>query len=120
MLIEGQGLDLDFAGGRTLAVDHPFVPHPYPCDIPTFCRLRAGPCRVLNLFLKRGHWEAAVDILSSNAEIAHPGPILASGLAGRAEVNGVNLEAGDTALTDERISIMATGALVYAARLTAL
>ena len=119
-LIEGQGLNLDFADGRALAVDQPFVPHPYPCDVPTFCRLRDGPCRALNLFLKRGRWEAAVDIVSSNAGITHPGPILAFVLKGTAAMNGVNLETGDTAVTDERISIVASEALVYAARLTAI
>jgi environmental stress-induced protein Ves len=119
-LIDGQGLDLDFADGRTLAADQLFVPHPYPCDVPTFCRLRDGPCRVLNLFLKRRSREAEVDILSSNADITHPGPILAFVLKGPADMNGVNLETGDTAVTDERISIVASGALVYAARLTAI
>jgi hypothetical protein len=53
-LIEGQGLDLEFEGRNTLAVDRLFVPHFYSCDVPTFCRLRSGPCRALNLFMKRG------------------------------------------------------------------
>jgi uncharacterized protein len=118
-LIEGQGLDLEFEGRNTLAVDRLFVPHFYPCDVPTFCRLRSGPCRALNLFLKRGQWRAEVDILSSNAEITHPGRILLFALDGASEANGVRLEQGDAAVTENRVSISHDGALLYAARLSA-
>ena len=57
-LIEGAGLDLDFDDRPSLVVHRLFVPHFYPCDVKTFCRLRAGPCRALNLFLRRGAWRA--------------------------------------------------------------
>lgn len=118
-LIEGQGLDLEFDGGRTLAVDKLFVPHPYACDIDTFCRLHDGPCRALNLFLRRGRWTAAVDILSSPADITHPGPILLFALAGGTTVNGETLAEGDATITADHVVIEAGGATVYAARLTA-
>lgn len=118
-LIDGQGLDLDFDGGRTLAVDQLFVPHPYACDVETFCRLRNGPCRALNLFLRRGQWTAAVDILSSRADITHPGPILLFALAGGPEVNFETLAEGDAAIAADHVTVEAGGATVYAARLTA-
>jgi uncharacterized protein len=118
-LIEGGGLDLDFAGGETLAVHRLFVPHPYACDVDTFCRLRAGPCRALNLFLKRGRWEAAVDILSSNAMIDHPGPMIFFALKGASEVNGHELAEGDTLIAADHASARVHG-LLYAARLTRL
>lgn len=116
-LIEGNGLDLDFAGQESLAVHHPFVPHPYPCDVDTFCRLRDGPCRALNLFLKRGTWTAAVDIISSNAVIDHPGPTLFFVLKGSATVNGETLKGGD-ALIDEDHGAASVDGLLYAARLS--
>ena len=97
-LIAGQGLDLDFEGRPGLAVDRLFVPHPYPCDVPTFCRLRGGPCRALNLFTRRGRWSATADILSSGAEIAHDGPILLFALEGAADVDGAALGEGDAAI----------------------
>ena len=116
-LIEGKGLSLDFAGGRTLAVDKPFVPHPYACDVATFCRLTNGPCRALNLFMRRGAWRAAVDVLSSGAEIVHDGPILLFGLQGAADVEGVALGEGDAAIAEGRVTADTEGFL-YAARLS--
>ena len=117
-LIEGDGLDLDFEGRKTLAVDSLFVPHPYACDVPTFCRLRAGPCYALNLFMRRGAWTADAEILSSRSDISHPGPILLFALKGRATVNGSDLAEGDAAIADEHAIIEPQG-FVYAARLSA-
>lgn len=118
-LIEGNGLDLDFVGHPALAVHRRFVPHPYPCDVETFCRLRDGPCRALNLFTRRGRWRAQADILSSAAEVSHPGPILLFALSGAADVNGHALAEGDAAIAAERVAADTEGFL-YAARLTAL
>jgi environmental stress-induced protein Ves len=118
-LIEGQGLDLDFEGQPTLAVDRLFVPHPYPCDVPTFCRLRDGPCRALNLFMRREAWRGDVDILSSNAEITHPGPILLFALDGAPQVDGIRLVQGDAAVTENRVSVINDGSLLFAAKLYA-
>lgn len=116
-LVDGNGLDLDFEGGRRIMVDRCFVPHPYPCDVPTFCRLRNGPCLALNLFMRRGQWSAAAEVLSSGAEIAHPGPILLFALQGAADVNGAVLGQGDAAIARDRVSADTEGFL-YAARLT--
>ena len=116
-LIEGNGLDLEFEGHRSLAVHRRFVPHPYPCDVPTFCHLRDGPCCALNLFTRRGRWRAAADILSSGAEIAHTGPILLFALQDAADVNGHALAEGDAAIAADNVTTDTEGFL-YAARLT--
>ena len=84
--------------------------------MPAFCRLRDGACRALNLFMRRGLWRAAADVLSSGAEIVHPGPILLFALAGAAEVNGVALAAGDAAVAQGRAEARPQGHL-FAARL---
>jgi environmental stress-induced protein Ves len=115
-LIEGDGLDLDFAGRPSLAVERLFVPHPYPCDVPTFCRLRGGPCRALNLFTRRNRWSATADILSSTAEISHAGPILLFALSGSAGVNGQALVQGDSAIAEGQVKSDTEGFL-FAARL---
>jgi environmental stress-induced protein Ves len=117
-LIAGQGLDLDFKGRPNLAVDKLFVPHPYPCDVPTFCRLRGGPCVALNLFTRRDCWSATADILSSGAEIAHDGPVLLFALEGAADADGAALGQGDAAITQDRVKI-ATEGFLFAARLRA-
>ena len=116
-LIEGNGLDLAFEGHRSLAVHRRFVPHPYPCDVPTFCRLRDGPCRALNLFTRRGAWRATADVISNGAEITHPGPILFFALQGAADVNGQVLREGDAAVAADGVAANTEGFL-YAARLS--
>ena len=117
-LIEGNGLDLAFEGQPGLAVHRRFVPHHYPCDLPTFCYLRDGPCRALNLFTRRGRWRADADILSSGAEIAHTGPVLLFALQGAADVDGHALAEGDAAIAADNVTADSEGFL-YAARLTA-
>jgi environmental stress-induced protein Ves len=115
-LIEGNGLALEFEGRPALDVVRPFVPHPFPCDVATFCRLRNGPCRALNLFTRRGRWSADVGILSGNAVIAHPGPILLYVLVGRADAAGHPIAAGDAVIASGGIEAAVDG-LLYAARL---
>jgi environmental stress-induced protein Ves len=116
-LIAGKGLDLDFDGRPSLAVHQIFVPHPYPCDVKTYCRLREGPCRALNLFLRRGAWRSDVDILSSAAEIAHDGPILLFALKGASTVNGEALQEGDACIAEAHVAT-GTDGFLYAAKLT--
>lgn len=116
-LIDGNGLDLDFEDGETLAVHRLFVPHPYACDRPTFCRLKQGPCRALNLFMRRGLWHASVDILSSGADISHPGPIIVHVLQGEADVNGEAMQCGDTLIDQDHVKIRGAG-LIYVAKLS--
>jgi len=115
-LIEGNGLDLAFEGQASLAVHRRFVPHVYPCDVPTFCRLRDGPCRALNLFTRRGAWRAEADILSSGVELSHPGPILLFALQGASDVDAQALGEGDAAIAADGITADTEGFL-YAARL---
>ena len=115
-LIEGGGLDLDLEGGPTLVVDRLHVPHPFPGDVAVRCRLRAGPCRALNLFTRRDIWTAAADVLSRGAEITHDGPILLFALEGAANADGQALAKGDAAVTRGSVR-METEGFLFAARL---
>ena len=119
-LLDGQGLDLDFEGGYTLTVDQRFVPHAYPCDVATFCRLRDGPCRALNLFVRRGVWKAAVEIMSGTEAVSNDGPILVHALGGPLKANGLQLVEGDTLVDEGRIKLSNVATQAYAARLTRL
>ena len=75
----------------------------------------------LNLFTRRGIWEAQAEILSSNAEIAHSGPVLLFALKGRVEAEGEMLEAGDAGVAfSGTVGLKASGSLAYAARLSRL
>ena len=64
-LIEGHGLDLVFKDHKILKIDKRFEPHAFPGDIKTACVLNNGPCRALNLFTRRGAWEASVRVLNT-------------------------------------------------------
>ena len=115
-LIDGEGLTLEFQGNSPLVVERHFVPHPFACDVSTFCRLRKGPCKALNLFTRRGRWSAMVDILSSGADLSHDGPILLFALQGPADVNGEILGEGDAAIAHGQLRAKTEGFL-YAAKL---
>ena len=110
-LFEGGGLDLDLEETGTLACHRLYVPCPFPCDVPTRCRLRAGPCRALNLFTRRESWSAAAEVVTHPTDIAHDGPILLFALCGAAEVNGAALAAGDAAVAEGRVSVSTQGSL---------
>ena len=117
-LIEGDGLDLDFDGAKNLAVDRLFVPHFYPCDVGTFCRLHGRPCRALNLFLTRGMWTAEVEIVRGERRLHHDGPILLFALDGAASADGQVLQMGDAAVTHSAAHIDAGTTHLYVAELS--
>ncbi len=98
-LIEGDGLDLVFNGRDVLKVDRCFVPHEFPGDVETACVLKGGPCRALNLFLRRQEWQASVSVLSSHDDlrIAPGQATLAVALRGSFKLSsGGTLHCGDT------------------------
>lgn len=98
-LIEGEGLDLIFNGRDVLKVDRCFVPHEFPGDIETACVLKGGPCRALNLFLRRQAWQASVRVLPfyDDLRIAPGQTALAVALRGSFKLSsGGTLDCGDT------------------------
>ncbi len=68
-LIEGKGLDLVFDDRKILKIDKRFVPHEFPGDVKTACVVNNGPCRALNLFIRRGAWKASVRVLNANDDL---------------------------------------------------
>lgn len=84
-LIEGHGLDLVFNDWKVLKIDRPFVAHEFPGDVKTECVVNNGPCRALNLFIRRGTWKASVRVLSfgTNLNIMSAHTTLAFALRGR-------------------------------------
>ena len=69
-LIEGKGLDLVFNDRKILKVDKRFVPHEFPGDVKTACVVHSGPCRALNLFLRRGAWTASVHVVDTKDRLS--------------------------------------------------
>ncbi len=68
-LIEGKGLDLVFNDQKVLKIDRRFVPHEFPGDEKTACVVNDGPCRALNLFIRRGTWKASVHVLNAKDDL---------------------------------------------------
>jgi len=104
MQLEGQGLDLQFEGGRVLLVHESFVPHSFSCDIPLKCKLLNGPCMDLNLFTARDKFrsEPSVVPLAGRQVLSVSGITVFFALAGDCALSAdgelVELAAGDAAV----------------------
>lgn len=118
-LIEGNGLVLDLEESGTIIVDRPHVPHAFPGDVPTACRLSNGPCRALNLFLSRESWSGEAMILRGSHSVTHEGTVLLFALDGNVQCDGEILNAGDALVTSGSITWDAGSASLYAALLSA-
>ena len=55
MLVEGAGMMLEHEGLPSSRLERPFHPHSFPGEVNTQCRLIQGPCRDLNLMIRRRH-----------------------------------------------------------------
>ncbi len=128
MQLDGHGVDLHFADGRTIEVHESFVPHGFSCDIPLNCKLRGGPCLDLNLFFARDRF--AVD--ASVIELTGQRELLAAGRAAvffalvgacKLSASGVTvaLEKGDAAVLRQagQVRAQGQGAKLFAGLLTA-
>jgi environmental stress-induced protein Ves len=118
-LIDGEGLDLDVAGLGRIAVHERFVPHAFPGDADTACTLKGGPCRALNLFLRRGRWRAEIIVTGGPSAVGACDAGLVFALRGGSSIGTDTLLEGDTAIAGPtmRIAPHDTGALVYVAQL---
>jgi environmental stress-induced protein Ves len=122
MMIEGQGMDLEFEGGRILRVHEKFVPHKFSCDVPLVCKLRGGPSLDLNLFTARGEYRAECEVVNCNGsmdiETKNVEAVIYV-LDRTVEVNGTLLQQGDAAFVkgEDSINFKGAGAKVYIGRL---
>ncbi|MFD9467486.1 HutD family protein [Streptomyces sp. NPDC060027] len=99
-MVEGAGMDLTVGHDRRL-VDTPYVPHRFPGDLPTGCRLLGGPVVNLNVMWKRGGSPVpGVDVLFPEDGVPVPGgpAVLVVALGGSAELAGLSLGRYDAAL----------------------
>ena len=124
-LIEGKGLDLVFNDHKVLKIDKRFVPHEFPGDVKTACAANNGPCRALNLFIRRGTWKASVRVLSAKDDhnINSRQTTLAFALQGSFKIKaGGTLNCGDALhlSPDDSVELQpqSKDALLYMATLT--
>lgn len=116
MQLEGNGLDLQFEGGRVIEVHESFVPHRFSCDIPLNCKLLDGPCMDLNLFFARDRFDvdASVVKLAGRQELTVAGPaavFFALDGACKLSTGGatVALDEGDAAVLRHGATVQAEG-----------
>lgn len=111
-LVEGAGMDLT-VGDERRRVDTRYAPQGFPGDLPTDCRLLAGPVVNLNVMWRRGGGPApTVTVVRPRLPFAVPaGPaVLIVPVEGSAEVAGRSLGRYDAALlADEGAVLRAEG-----------
>jgi uncharacterized protein len=108
MMIEGQGMDLEFEGGKILYVHEKFVPHLFSCDVPLVCKLRGGPSLDLNLFTARGAFTSTCEVrkLRSSEKLRIQVPVtVAYLLEGDCVLGGTNMKTGDSAVIEGQSSV---------------
>lgn len=106
MIIEGQGMDLEFEGGHVLQVHEKFVPHSFSCDVPLLCKLRGGPSLDLNLFAARGEYRTVCEVIDVNGEkLMHSTAAtnVVFALEGACQLNDFRLQKGDSAVVENEV-----------------
>lgn len=94
----------------------------FPGDRATSCRLVAGPCRALNLFVKRQAYSSDVSVTRHDKgdELQLPHLGLTFIIDGQATIDGDELEGGDTVVTDSPAMIRChVGSTLWRATLAA-
>jgi environmental stress-induced protein Ves len=121
-LIEGAGLSLDVAGAGVLPVPEPFVPIYFSGDADCTSTLVNGPCRALNLFLRRGVLGARVIIHDGGGatSVGHAGDTLLFVLRGSGRLGDAILGLEDAARINGPAQMVLTpDAALYEAHLLA-
>jgi environmental stress-induced protein Ves len=109
ILVHGKGMVLQHAGLPTHLLDRLFVPHAFPGDVATNCHLINGPCRDLNLMIRRDLGSGRLEIvrLAAGAQQAliDRSSVALFVLEGKVAVTSQSLEIeaadGDTVLLDK-------------------
>ncbi len=123
LLIEGQGMILEHAGLPPHRLDRPFEPHAFAGDIATDCRLIAGPCRDLNLMIRRDRAVGRFDFVrlenGGGTTLSEQEIVALTVLSGRFAIGSrdgaIAAETGDTILVGgEELTLAATGPAIIA------
>ena len=121
-LIQGAGMELDFAEAPAKRIDRPFMPFDFSGDWHCRCRLIDGPIRDFNLMVDRSTMRAETRVLRLagtpvEANVTE-GRLLVYCGEGRLSAGGFTAEAGDTlSLGPGRHAIAGPGALGLVIRL---
>lgn len=93
-VVEGAGMDLT-VGGEPQLVNTRYVPRDFRGDVPTDCRLPAGPVVNLNVMWRRGAGSTAPTVAVVRGRLRLCADTLVVALDGTAEVAGLTLRPYD-------------------------
>lgn len=122
MMLEGDGMTLDFGPHGRAVLDRPFVPHVFDGGWPTSATLHGGPTRDLNVVTSHDGVRSHVEVLrlgpARETESPGPGLTFLHVLDGPVAAADTVLETGDTLRLDgsrQAVDLQAEGggALVY-------
>lgn len=123
MMLDGDGMDLEFGNGEKLEVHERFVPHQFACDVPLNCKLLGRPSMDLNLFAARDELRLSCEVVTLSGEQILPlsnAVTVFYGLDGQASIDGSILLAGDAVVISDEVEIVVEGqnAKLYVGRLS--
>lgn len=107
---EGRGMDLMVGGERRL-VDERFVPHAFPGDVATDCRLLGGRVVNFNVMYRRDRTAARVAVVRGGLNVAVPpgGTVVIVALEEPASFEGIALGRYDAVVTGSPGDLFAGG-----------
>jgi len=102
MMLEGEGMRLDFGGHGSALLDRPFVPVVFDGAWPTSARLAGGPTRDLNVVTAQRDAASSVAVLPVDGalDVAGRGLTLVHVLRGKVAAAAGSLVTGDTLRLD--------------------
>lgn len=125
MMLDGDGMDLEFGDGEILQVHQRFVPHQFACDVSLNCKLLGRPSLDLNLFAARSELGLECEVLDLTGKktigLGSAATVLYV-LAGQALVLRQKLNCDDAAVITDEAEIICSGidAKLYIGRLNLL
>mgnify|MGYP002859248957 CR=1 FL=1 len=114
LLLEGDGMDLDFGAQGTAALREPLQPVAFDGGWETAGTLVGGPCRDFNVFTRRDTWRHTLQVVREPATLpdGELHLLAALGAPARLEPLGMPLEVGALAEVRGAIAIAPSGAVL--------
>ena len=113
LILSGAGLVLEGIAPAPIVLDTGSQPLAFPGDAPVAATLAAGPIRNLNLMTDRRRLRATAERLAIGAAVALPAPaggrLIVYTESGLLAVAGQRLEAGDTLVAHEGVTLGGEG-----------
>lgn len=105
VLLGGRGMTLHFAEGGPVSLLRPLEHHRFAGEASVRAGLFDGPTTDLNLFWRRDHWDAGMQVLDAPCELPGDGTVLAYVVEGTVVADGVTLHHGDVLRSEGSVRV---------------